>query len=977
MTLDGGSHHGPGTRNGVSGDTAAKLVAVPFLPHLDIDGQRSRLGALLSLPTPPQSSATTPSTPQETIVQSNPSESKPHAVLDAAVRITSPTQVITEQQKPLYDVYAKPYIPSGLRAINEETPGNVLVTETKHKVTYGAYITSFAGRDFLIYQRNLDYDWPDGTSSHSTELTKQSYVQFFARLLQQECTAKEEQNQHFALYAASLQAIPMPDRTRLWALVVPGLREDNPLIEMGDILQVRQLWVDWAGHPTQMPVPIMGEHGPNIAAHSWTGKQYNASVYSVSRIHETVYLRIDGLQHLTPYFNQNILPMVVNIIFPLKQRVLQGQRRALVSISHSLEACREPPKDFDGSSESSSQVELELAQFNSKTVPQTDWIRRMLFPTEHDGRPQTKLRSVPHRALFDHAVNYEQAHAVNSICTTDYGTLPYLISGPPGTGKTKTLVEIAMQLLNTTNVAHMLICAPSEAAADTLAVRLKQYLSPKQLLRLNGPNRADNEVPRELLQYCYIQDDMFYLPPFKTLLAFSVVVTSCRDAAILAEARLTNADLWSMERDLVSALHPEDEPPTPSLHWGALLLDEAAQATEVDVLPAISIVCPPFAYPQNHPEPRMVMAGDEHQLGPRTASHDPAFSTSLFARLFARPLYVNHPLSRSNVKPSSSPPVLKRSMLPILYPPFTNLIRNYRSHPAILSVPSSLFYHDTLIPEVQTPQTPLQSSPLWRGRKWPILYIPHMAPDELERDNGGWYNVSEASLACSLAETLVFQSGVRQEDICIMSPFAAQVKLLRSMIRSEKFAGGVGLWDVNIGPVEAFQGLEKRVVILCTTRTRMRFVGEDVQRGMGLVHQKRKMNVALTRAKEGLVVIGSPEVLGVDECWRVWMAFCERNGLVDDRMGVWRDREKVRDGKIGVLERALVAKEEGMREKQWPVLGAAAADYDVGGGEYEAWTESLREALDEEHEEEDEGECEDDEDETSAPEAIDAKENVA
>ncbi|KAF3048549.1 hypothetical protein E8E11_009493 [Didymella keratinophila] len=752
----------------------------------------------------------------------------------------------------------------------------------------------------------------------------------------------------------------LPDSTRLWAVVVPGLREDDPLVEMGDVLQIRQLWVDWAGHPTrwptQVPMPMVAGHGMCVVNRTWTETQFNASVYGVSRIQETVYLRVDGLQHIAPYIDQNILPMVVNLVFPFKQRVVRSQHQALVALNEQLSTRGQNSKDFDGYSESSFDVEPEPSRSDFRPDPQLNWIRKMLFPIGNDGRLQTRLRSVPHRALFDHDFNYEQAHAVNSVCTLDYGTLPYLISGPPGTGKTKTLVEIAMQLLNTTAVAHMLICAPSEAAADTLALRLKQYLTPKQFLRLNGPTRADNEVSRELLQYCYIQDDMFYLPPFRALLAYSVVVMSCRDTAILAEARLTNADLWTMERDLMSALHPEDEPPTPSLHWGALLLDEAAQATEVDVLPTISVICPPSAYPRDHAQPRMVMA----------ASHDPAFSQSLFARLFARPLYADHPLSRSHVKPSSGPPVLKRSMLPILYPPFTNLIRNYRSHPSILSTPSSFFYHDTLIPEASTPNTPLQSSTLWRGRNWPVLYIPHTSPDDLVRDNGGWYKTSEARLACTLAETLVFSSNVKQEGICIMSPFAAQVKLLRSMIRHET-AGGRGLWDVNIGPVEAFQGLERGVVILCTTRTRIRFVEEDRKRGVGLVGMKRKMNVALTRAREGLILLGSPEVMGLDECWRAWMTFCERNGLLDDRMGVWKDREEFRSGKIGVLERALAAKEESTREKQWPVLGAAAADYNIDRGDYETWTESLRQALDEEHEEDD------GEDVASTPEARPAK----
>jgi helicase MOV-10 len=443
----------------------------------------------------------------------------------------------------------------------------------------------------------------------------------------------------------------------------------------------------------------------------------------------------------------------------------------------------------------------------------------MLFLTDADGNVQTQLRKAPHRGLFDPAINYEQAHAIKDVSLNAHRILPYLISGPPGTGKTKALVELAMQLLSTTDVCHMVICAPSEAAADTLALRLKRHLNTKQMLRLNRPGRADNEVPRDLLQYCYIKDDMFHLPSFKKMMTFNVVVTSCRDAAMLAEAHLTNNDLWTIQRNTAVAFNPAEPAPTPPLHWTALLIDEAAQATEMDVLPAISVICPPPDYPTPLLQSRLVMAGDEHQLGPRTSSHDPKYSTSLFARLFNRPLYKDHPLSRSNTKPSSGAPVLKRSMLPMTYPPFTLLIRNYRSHPAILSVPSLLFYSDTLIPEAPLAKTPLQDSSLWQGRKWPVLFLLNTAPDEIERDNGGWYNVFEAHIACTLAQILVSESAVEQADICIMSPFAAQVKLIRSIIRSSQYGNGAGLWDVNIGPLEAFQGLEKRVVIICTTRT--------------------------------------------------------------------------------------------------------------------------------------------------------------
>lgn len=88
---------------------------------------------------------------------------------------------------------------------------------------------------------------------------------------------------------------------------------------------------------------------------------------------------------------------------------------------------------------------------------------------------------------------------------------------------------------------------------------------------------------------------------------------------------------------------------------------------------------------------------------------------------------------------------------------------------------------------------------------------------------------------------------------------------------------------MNIGPLEAFQGLEARFLIICTTRTRSneKFIQRDQEMGLGIIGEKRRFNVALTRAKEGLVVIGNPEVLlrqGKDESWRAFLGFCARNG---------------------------------------------------------------------------------------------------
>lgn len=264
------------------------------------------------------------------------------------------------------------------------------------------------------------------------------------------------------------------------------------------------------------------------------------------------------------------------------------------------------------------------------------------------------------------------------------------------------------------------------------------------------------------------------------------------------------------------------------------------------------------------------MAGDQYQLGPRTYDRSTALHVSLFERLSNRSIYASHPRARKSQSRQSS-------HLPLLRPPFVDLIRNYRSHPAILAVPSSLFYHNSLIPEASSVES-LSTWNGWCGRRWPVMFACNGGIDDREdvrTVGGGWYNRREARKAIQYAEDLLksFSGALFQPEICIMSPFRAQVHLLRKMARVS------GLWELNIGPIEAFQGLESRIVIICTTRTRARFLGEDALRGIGIINEPKKTNVALTRAKEGLIVLGNPWILSQDPYWHAFLKFCWRNEL--------------------------------------------------------------------------------------------------
>jgi DNA polymerase III delta prime subunit len=187
--------------------------------------------------------------------------------------------------------------------------------------------------------------------------------------------------------------------------------------------------------------------------------------------------------------------------------------------------------------------------------------------------------------------------------------IPYLISGPPGTGKTKTMVESALQILRNDPKAKILLSAPSNAAADTLVRRLKAHLLPQQMFRLNSDKRTFAEVPQTILPYCFVENDKFGLPPIKDLMKFRIVVTTCSDAAIITKARVTNYHIQIAREHFEQHLYFHPERLTASLFWTHLLIDEAAQASEPETLAAIEVVLPAFP----DVRPTLVLCGDRHQ----------------------------------------------------------------------------------------------------------------------------------------------------------------------------------------------------------------------------------------------------------------------------------------------------------------------------------------------------------------------------
>ena len=137
--------------------------------------------------------------------------------------------------------------------------------------------------------------------------------------------------------------------------------------------------------------------------------------------------------------------------------------------------------------------------------------------------------------------------AVSAIQTRNYGNICYLIDGPPGTGKTTTIVEAVTQLAkDPAFLGTILVVAPSDPAADTLVKSLRGHFIPRAMLRLNEFSRTFSEVPEELLPYSWVDNEIFSLPPFINLMSYRIVVTTCMGAKMLVDARVTNRDLVSL-----------------------------------------------------------------------------------------------------------------------------------------------------------------------------------------------------------------------------------------------------------------------------------------------------------------------------------------------------------------------------------------------------------------------------------------------
>ncbi|KAJ8260425.1 hypothetical protein GJAV_G00181950 [Gymnothorax javanicus] len=440
--------------------------------------------------------------------------------------------------------------------------------------------------------------------------------------------------------------------------------------------------------------------------------------------------------------------------------------------------------------------------------------------------------------------NPEQRSAVQNIVSGLSRPAPYLVFGPPGTGKTVTLVEAIKQVHKTDPSAHILACAPSNSATDLLCERLLEHVGPHLLYRLYASSRDSRTVPKSLLKCCNLDEsqDGFVFPAKETLMCYKIMVTT-----VVTAGKLVTGGL-------------------PEGHFSHIFVDEAGHAVEPECIIGLAGLL-------DAQTGQLVLAGDPKQLGPVLRS-PLAIQHGLGLSLLER-LMRDNPLYQKDEK---SGRFNQRFV--------TKLLRNYRSHPAILKIPNELFYDGEL--QVFGNKELRNSYCNWEHlpkQGFPLIFHGVMGKDEREGNSPSFFNVAEIQTLMDYLRKLLQTQGKKglallsPKDIGIIAPYRKQVEKIQRAIRSVKELSQLkDVSELKVGSVEEFQGQERRVIMVSAVRSSINYVKMDKDFSIGFLSNEKRFNVAVTRAKALLIVVGNPVILNKDPIWEQFIRYCTEEG---------------------------------------------------------------------------------------------------
>ncbi|MFN5392885.1 MAG: AAA domain-containing protein [Planctomycetota bacterium] len=465
----------------------------------------------------------------------------------------------------------------------------------------------------------------------------------------------------------------------------------------------------------------------------------------------------------------------------------------------------------------------------------------------HDKEPQffpIKNLQTIEASLAKSPLNASQREAiVHALGANDLA----IIHGPPGTGKTTTVAELIRQAV--AKGQRVLACAPSNTGVDNLLEKLVELGI--NAIRIGHPARVLESLQEHTLDYLVEADP-----------AMKVIREMRREAEMLT----SKAGRWTRAKPMPGA-REDFKQEARRLRNDAKIFEEQIIDTKLD---RASVICATTNY---DPEILGDRTFDLGVIDEACQSTEPGY-WPVVLRVDQLVLAGDHcQLPPTVLSTQATLEGLSKSMMERLVERWENRVTRqltiqYRMHQKIMEFPSEHFYQGTLVADASVAEHTLADLPGIQTESLdaqPVLFVDTSGADwteELDPNGESKLNPREAIWILKQVDALL-AAGLLPDQIAVIAPYSAQVRFLRDRCTST---------GVEIDTVDGFQGREKEAVLISLVRS-------NSQGEVGFLGDTRRMNVAMTRAKRKLIVIGDGSTLGRNAFFKKWIEHTENQGF--------------------------------------------------------------------------------------------------